>query len=336
MRLAAGALRCRTSQMVVSWERAQKSWQSHFLLRFPGYTRPAKMDDNFQMTCLGVPLPKSMRALPRAPPVVMGNPKDTEAVSILRRFGESHRIPQAEIGRACDLASGPRDVVILLDRPAKNHLYNVTSEVFVKDSPTLKALDDMIRFATNGARSIHTVAVFDAHPFAPKGRVEDVNHRIRYPKYVDCEQTVRKMLLVKEPRVVICCWAPNLDTKSQDDTKSVLSEFVSSGVAKPLPAITSVFLNDGYILTRVHSFHPGTVLNHDVCSVDLRILLIHHFVIAFASLSPPVPELSAIRAIEKRLNEGGYRSVSILACVARRHLTLYKVWKGNERPASQE
>jgi hypothetical protein len=62
---------------------------------------------------------------------------------------------------------------------------------------TLWAVDELIRFATDGARSIHTVTVLDAFSFKPK----DENHILDER----CHQLLAEILKVKRPKVVIRC-----------------------------------------------------------------------------------------------------------------------------------
>ena len=92
-----------------------------------------------------------MQDLPRAPPVALGNANDHEALELIKSFGKKLRIPPTEIEQACNLASEPADLVIILERPYVKQDYSISFEKFVTDCLTLKAVDSLVRFATRGA-----------------------------------------------------------------------------------------------------------------------------------------------------------------------------------------
>lgn len=109
-----------------------------------------------------------MRALTNIPPVTVIDTADGDAVSILRQSGIDNKITPAGMGKARELADGPGDVLVLLDCPAPNYDYNVSFQQFLDECATLKAVDDMIKFATSGTRDISTISVFDANSFIPQ------------------------------------------------------------------------------------------------------------------------------------------------------------------------
>ena len=88
---------------------------------------------------------------------------------------------------------------MVLERPRAGQKYNVTFDQFVRECPTLKAVDELIRFGSKGARSIHTVTVLDAFSFAP-------NRSGSIPA-VRCHQLIEEILKFKKPKVVVCCWS---------------------------------------------------------------------------------------------------------------------------------
>src|ERR1700743_1646771 len=63
-------------------------------------------------------------------------------------FGDAHDKAMAEVEKCHLLADGPDDIVVLLERPATGHDYNTPFAEFVSCSQTLRALDELIRFAT--------------------------------------------------------------------------------------------------------------------------------------------------------------------------------------------
>jgi hypothetical protein len=116
-------------------------------------------------TCLGIPVPLSLKRIVSVPPVCYPSQGDKETIEILQHFGKELRLPANEITQACNLASGFSDIVIILERPRRIHKFKNSFTEFVKDCPTLKAVDELIRLATKGARSIHTVTVLDVFSF---------------------------------------------------------------------------------------------------------------------------------------------------------------------------
>ncbi|KAJ5482987.1 hypothetical protein N7539_006433 [Penicillium diatomitis] len=120
-------------------------------------------------TCLDIPVPLSMKELVRAPPVCLPTRGDLETIEILEEFGKALLRPEDEITQAQNLSAGFSDIVLLLERTLHrtNHKFDDTFEDFVGNCKTLWAVDELIRVATKGARSIHTVTVLDAFSFQP-------------------------------------------------------------------------------------------------------------------------------------------------------------------------
>lgn len=77
-----------------------------------------------EMQCYGMPIPESVRELLEEPLHVCIQQKDVGILHLIRSFGREHRMPEFEIERACDLASGLSDIVILLERPLDGHNYS--------------------------------------------------------------------------------------------------------------------------------------------------------------------------------------------------------------------
>jgi len=141
-----------------------------------------------------------MRELPRAPPVISADAADKEVLRLLRAFGKEFNCSEGEITQACNLASGPSDIVVILERPAPNHNYEATFEEFVSDCKTLKAVDELIRFATNRARSIYTVSILDTFSFKTRKTWSR-------PSDEECNQLLSRILRIKKPKVVLGSWS---------------------------------------------------------------------------------------------------------------------------------
>jgi len=214
-----------------------------------------------------------MQALPSAPPVALGNTNDHEILEILERFGRRLHRPGKEIEQACNLASGPADLVVILERPAPKQNYSVSFEQFVTDCKTLKAVDDLIKFATRGARSIYTVTVLDAFSFKPfKDQA--------VPSDEECQDLIAEVIGLKRPRVLLCCWSGTC-------TNPWVDQFQSRGVGR-LPLRVEIVIKDQPAVI-VRSFHPATAVCYNKCNANYRVLLIYHFVSAFAELNKPIP-----------------------------------------------
>ncbi|KAL4862375.1 hypothetical protein BDV12DRAFT_178879 [Aspergillus spectabilis] len=174
------------------------------------------MESPLQSSCLGIGLPSCLRDLPVPPPVSLADSKDQQVFGAIRALGIHSQAPKEAVEKACCLAAGPADLVILLERPAPNHDYADEFEHFIGYCPTLQAVDELVRFATNGARSIHTTSVIDAFLLKPVPTQA-------LPTDSDCFNTVKKILTIKQPQVLICCWSGECDNRN-------LSQFRSKGV----------------------------------------------------------------------------------------------------------
>lgn len=86
---------------------------------------------------------------------------DHQVLDLIREFGRKLGRPENGIQHACNLASGLSGLVVILERPARRN-YRLNFEQFVLACDTLKAVDDLIIFATDGAKSIYTVTILDA------------------------------------------------------------------------------------------------------------------------------------------------------------------------------
>ncbi|KAE8334457.1 hypothetical protein BDV24DRAFT_145842 [Aspergillus arachidicola] len=229
------------------------------------------MESPLLNSCLGIGLPACLRDLPVPPPVSLADSKDQQVFDAIRALGTRSQAPQEEVEKACCLAAGPADFTILLERPAPNHDYADDFEKFVRSCPTLQAVDELVKFATNGARSIHTTSVLDAFLLKPVATQA-------LPTDSDCWNTIEQILKIKQPRVVICCWSGECHNRN-------LSQFRSRGVRSL--AMRSIVRLNGKDVTIYHSFHPATAIRHSQCQPSLRVLLAYHFAAAFLELRHP-------------------------------------------------
>ena len=222
------------------------------------------------MNCLGIPIPICVQELLREPPACSLRAEDDHALDRIRQFGAELGRPSTEINQACNLASGPSDLVMILERPSPGQNYNMSFDEFVRECETLKAVDNLIKFSSKGARSIHTVTVLDAFSFSPR----------RYVTTNDagCHQLIQDILNLKRPKVVLCCWQAGQGRCRNQD----VSPFMSLGVGT-WPLWERVNLGS-WRTNVVRSFHPSAAVNYRSRSPHSRMLLICHFVLAFAEL----------------------------------------------------
>lgn len=217
---------------------------------------------------LGIPIPERMVCLPRQPPVCHFTTADLETLDVIRNFGQEFGCPEIEIQQALNLASGPSDLVIILQRPASNHDYTVSFEKFVQDCPTLKAVDELIQFATKGARSIHTVTVLDAFMLKPRWRVRIPDER--------CHQILADIIDLKSPRVILRC---HNDLYHDSRLKRLELPCEDYKIITRLKK-----MDNGYTKHCIQSFHPSVAVNYNGTRPEFRVLLLYHFTLSFQRL----------------------------------------------------
>ena len=240
---------------------------------------------------MDMPLPLCMQDLRKIPPVAVESTSDHQVLMFLKSFGTRLRLPEDEIFQACKLALGPGDLAILLEGPGPKHGYSVTFEQFVADCKTLNAIDELIRFATKGTRCIGSVTVLDAFSFKPS-KAQSI------PSDNECKDLLAKIIRIKKPRVLLCCW-------SGECTNHWVEQFQSLGVGwLPLKS-EGIIENQNAIIVR--SFHPAKAVCYGKCNVNYRVLLIYRFVSAFAELSQPIQMPSWIKTVsEKSFDDARY------------------------------
>jgi hypothetical protein len=225
------------------------------------------MGDATSNIVLGIPVPKEVQKLPRVPPMCYATEGDAMALEILSGLGRRQGVRKAEIARACDLLSGRSDVLIILERPRADR-YDVMFNDFVQASDTLRSLDDLIRFSTRGALSIHAVSVVDAFSFQKEKDCTEFD--------LDCHQTLGQIIRTKKPKVIIRCHGEEYKDEWMKAFEFPAKEyrFVQKDVE----------IEDGHFTTVVQSFHMSCAVQNADYRPEYRALLIHHFVAAFAEL----------------------------------------------------
>ena len=131
---------------------------------------------------------------------------------------------------------------------------------------TLWAVDDLIHFATNGARSIHTVTVLDAFYFKPDNTSPVPDER--------CHQLLADIIRAKKPKVIIRYYTDGYNNPwmKQFELPSEKYKFVR----KEIPAGGN---------HKITSLHPSLPINYVARSPEYRCLLQYHFIVALAELS---------------------------------------------------
>lgn len=244
-------------------------------------------------------IPRCLRQLTQEPPISVLQERDLEAIQILRQHGRDSHISLHSITQACNLASGTSDVIVILLRPRtdKKHSPNQSFNDFVNDCATLKAVDELLRFATRGARNIGTVTVVNAFSLQPYE--ENVLADLK------CEDILARFLKVKKPQVIIHCIKSGDRSKNSnyETTKCCCKSHWMSRFNFPDRhySLESKIIEivEGHTAIVIPSFHPSHAINRLENRLELRILLMYHFVLAFRSLSGT----TAIPCCDKKILE---------------------------------
>ncbi|KAK8010267.1 hypothetical protein PG990_009232 [Apiospora arundinis] len=97
------------------------------------------------MSCLNIPTPGCIHNHVREPPICYPSGADHRALELIEEFGKEFKRPEAEIKKACELASGLSDLIVILERPHSSQIYSQDFAEFVQACRTLKAVDELIR-----------------------------------------------------------------------------------------------------------------------------------------------------------------------------------------------
>lgn len=253
------------------------------------------MNTHNAQTCLEIPVPISMKNLVGTPPACLPTRGDHETIDILEALGTAFKAPKDEIIQAQNLAAGLSDILIILERPLhrRHHKFDVGFEEFVKSCNTLLAVDELIRFATNGARSIHTVTVLDAFSYQPDRDLPDETQK-------QCHEALAQILKAKKPRVLVRC---HRDAYSNGWLKCIEQPGQEYRLKRKEIRIT-----EDHTTVVLQSFHPSVAVNNADCRPEFRALLMYHFVAAFSELKSKftLPE-TAEKIREHCCKPGEYR-----------------------------
>ncbi|KJK73730.1 hypothetical protein H634G_10999 [Metarhizium anisopliae BRIP 53293] len=222
-------------------------------------------------TVLGIPVPGCARVLAGTTPVYPSHQGDEVVPGLIIAFGKKFNRPGHEIKYESQLSYGLSDIVILLERPYVED-YHVNFETIVQKSPTLRAVDELIRFSSCGARSIFTVTVLNTFPMQPDKKDKSLDEA--------CHGLVGQVLQVKRPKIILRC-----DQHSFSD--GWMRRFNFHGPDYDLQYRLEkheIKFDETHTATVYQSFHPSCAVNNTDCRPEYRALLIHHFLAAFWAL----------------------------------------------------
>lgn len=229
-------------------------------------------------------IPRCLKQMTQSPPVCLLRDWDFQATKILREHAQKSGSSSHSITQASNLASGLSDVIVILERPriVESHSPNQSFDDFVNGSDTLQVVDELLRFASRGTRNIGTVTVINAFSLQPEKNAE---------ADLRCEGILARFLQVKRPQVIIHC--TNSVYKS-----SWMSRFNFGG--KPYKIRSEqIEIVEGHTAIVIPSFHPSHAVNYLKYRLELRVLLMYHFALAFHSLG----DRTAIPCCAKRLQD---------------------------------
>lgn len=231
--------------------------------------------------CLEIPMPSCMRDFVTHSSTPPPRPGGAYVDSLIANFGNVHGKAMEEVEKCRLLADGPDDIVILLERPATDHDYSAPLAEFVSCSETLRAVDELIRFATRAQRNIQNVSVVDVFSLKPEGA--------NAPSDDECHDLAKEILLAKKPKVIIGC-----TTKIRQSHWLYCLNGKVTGV--PCTKYIDLGINEHSALF-VRSFHPGYCVNRVDWCVESRIKLVYDFVFAFQATTRPVEHPSWLSSI---------------------------------------
>ena len=240
-------------------------------------------------TCLRMPVPASVRSLfpnhQRLPQLS----SDQDVQAAIRAFGNEYVRIADEIDKACYLAYGFDDVIILLERPAKDHDYSRSRNDFVNNSPVLHGTDSVIRFVTQGARTISDTSVLDAFMFKALDAMNNVPDK---PADNECHDLVQSILEIKRPKTVLVCTNILLDHP--------LNRFQAVQI-RNAPCVQHT--KDSSTLI-IRCFHPGYCINRVRYDPRSRLALILGFALAFTHTEEERKMLEkAVNVVQPRYQE---------------------------------
>lgn len=215
-------------------------------------------------------IPCCLEQLAQTSPMCLPQERDFQALQVLREHAQGLGRSSHCITQACNLASGLSDIVVILQRPHSDgsHPPNQSFDGFVNNSHTLKVVDELLNFASRGTRNIGTVTVVNAFLF--QHMKDDADADLR------CEEILTHFLQVKKPRVIIHCLNPVYQSSS-------MRRFNFPGKCYRVRSEV-IEIADGYTALVIPSFHPSRAVNYFKHRLELRVLLMYHFAMAFRLL----------------------------------------------------
>ncbi|KAL3470290.1 hypothetical protein BJX99DRAFT_264348 [Aspergillus californicus] len=200
---------------------------------------------------------------------------DHIAMQRLENFGRSLKHSPEHIRLVCDLASGFSDIVVLVKYSlgALVHHPDQSFDDFVDNSVKLRFIDRLIRFATKDSRSIHTVTV--VHPLLFPGSSPTVTDQRR-------EEALAEFLQTKKAKVILHCVAG-----SEYVTPWMKERFRWPDEAYPYQLSrrdVSLTTTNDYWATVIPVFCPSQAMEYQKYRLELRILLMYKFLMAFRVL----------------------------------------------------
>jgi hypothetical protein len=138
----------------------------------------------------------------------------------------------------------------------------------VQDSRTLLAVDECIRFASKGARSLYSVTVLNVFSFQPEKSAMERERMVH--------EALTRILKAKKPKVILRChregyWNEWLKRIEQPGHEYQLRR-------------KEVKITEDHTAVVLQSFHPSCAVNNADCRAECRALLMYHFVAAFSEL----------------------------------------------------
>lgn len=138
----------------------------------------------------------------------------------------------------------------------------------MESSKTLLAVDELIRFATTGARSIHDVTVLNAYSFQPD--------KFATQRDKECHEALAQILKAKKPKVILRChreeywdeWLKCIELPGRDYQLER----------------KQINITEEHTTVVLQVFHPSCAVNNADCRPEYRALLMYHFVAAFSEL----------------------------------------------------
>lgn len=245
-------------------------------------------------------IPRCLRQMIQSLPICLNQETDSEysnfqAIQILKKHGEDLSCSSHSIKQVIDLASGPSDLIVILERLLRetSHRPDTTFDGFVNTCDTLIAVDELLRFASRGTRGIKTVTVVDAFLFQPDKEDQKAD--------LACEKTIKRFLQIKKPKVIIHC------TNSNYQSDWMKRFYLGGGSYRVKSQLIDI--DEGHHATVIPSFHPSHAIYHNRHRLGLRVLLMYHFALAFRLLAEEKVDSCCEKEIQKRCREDRNRKL---------------------------